>query len=164
MPFRTVFAVLAFALVGNLTASARADEASRQEVVVEMFHALHYDRLIDQMADAVASQITGQIKTKHPSLDAESISDIQDMTREAFSSLKPGLMLFVGQSMVKHFNEEELRQILAFYKTDVGRKTIAVMPQMMQETMVWSQQSSGRVVPQLVESIRARLKEKGYGL
>jgi len=30
--------------------------------------------------------------------------------------------------------------------------------------MVWSQQSSGRVVPQLVESIRARLKEKGYGL
>jgi len=33
----------------------------------------------------------------------------------------------------KYFSEEELRQMLAFYRTPVGRKSIEVMPSLMQE-------------------------------
>ena len=35
----------------------------------------------------------------------------------------------------KYFSDDELRQLMAFYETPVGKKTITVMPQLMNELM-----------------------------
>ena len=40
----------------------------------------------------------------------------------------------------KYFSDDELRQIIAFYETPVGMKTITVMPQLMAEIMANSQE------------------------
>jgi uncharacterized protein len=40
----------------------------------------------------------------------------------------------------KYFTDDELHQLMAFYETAVGKKTITVMPQLMTELMTNSQQ------------------------
>ena len=40
----------------------------------------------------------------------------------------------------RHFTVTELRQIAAFYKTPVGVKTLTIMPQLMNESMLMGQQ------------------------
>jgi len=55
----------------------------------------------------------------------------------------------------KTFSEEELRQMVAFYRTPVGRKTIEVMPSLMQE--------AGRGVEDAVRPIAVGLVQEIVG-
>jgi hypothetical protein len=63
----------------------------------------------------------------------------------------------------KYFSEEELRQMVAFYRTPVGRKTIAVMPSLMQEAgqgvedAVWP--IAVGLVQEIVSEERAKLAD-----
>ncbi len=50
----------------------------------------------------------------------------------------------------KHFTEEDLRQIIQFYNSPVGKKTIQQMPQIMQESIAvgqqWGQELGKKVI------------------
>jgi len=63
----------------------------------------------------------------------------------------------------KYFSEEELRQMVAFYRTPVGRKAIEVMPSVMQEAgraiedAVWP--LSVGLIQEIVAAERAKLAD-----
>ncbi|NWJ49438.1 MAG: DUF2059 domain-containing protein [Bacteroidetes bacterium] len=57
----------------------------------------------------------------------------------------------------KYYTEKDIDQLIAFYNTPVGKKMIATMPQIMQESMAIGQ-NWGR---QLAEKLAKELKEKG---
>jgi hypothetical protein len=58
----------------------------------------------------------------------------------------------------KHLTEADLRQLIAFYETPVGKKFAEKTPLITQETMVAGQEW-GR---QIGEKVTNKLKEKGY--
>lgn len=58
----------------------------------------------------------------------------------------------------KYFSEEEIRQLIAFYKTPTGQKIISTMPSVMKEAMA-AGQTWGK---EISDKILKRLKEKGY--
>ncbi len=58
----------------------------------------------------------------------------------------------------KYFTNEEIKGMLDFYETPLGRKTIRVMPQVMQESMQIGQ-AYGRKV---AEKIISKLQAEGY--
>jgi hypothetical protein len=45
----------------------------------------------------------------------------------------------------KYFSDEEIRQIIAFYETPIGKKTVSVLPQLMAEAMEASQGMAGQL-------------------
>ncbi len=57
----------------------------------------------------------------------------------------------------KHFTEQEMQQMLAFYKTPVGAKTIQLMPQLFSEGGQIGMQLAQKYQPQLQQM----LKESG---
>ncbi len=161
MPFRTILAALAIVLVGLSVPLAHADGASRQSIIAEIFSVMQYEKVIEQMADVVAAQAVGEVKTTHPNLDSGTESVMRAVVRESFQELTPEMMKFTDGLMSKYFTEGELREMLAFYKTTAGRKSIQVMPQVMQETMIWVQQAVGELVPRIMEKLKARLEDEG---
>jgi len=60
----------------------------------------------------------------------------------------------------KYFSEEELRQMLAFYRTPVGRKTIAVMPSVMQEAGEGIENAVRPLSVRLIQQIVAEERDK----
>jgi hypothetical protein len=50
----------------------------------------------------------------------------------------------------KHFTENELRDLIAFYKTPTGRKTLAVMPELMTDSMRRTSEIVNPILLQLV--------------
>ncbi|MEP7264152.1 MAG: DUF2059 domain-containing protein [Bacteroidota bacterium] len=58
----------------------------------------------------------------------------------------------------KYYTEEDLDQIIAFYKTPIGKKMVETLPMISQESMT-AGQTWGR---ELGEKVVMRLKEKGY--
>jgi len=58
----------------------------------------------------------------------------------------------------KYYTEEEIKQLIKFYNSPIGKKSIDKMPAIMQESMEVGQ-NWGREV---ADKVIAQLKEKGY--
>ena len=56
----------------------------------------------------------------------------------------------------KYYTESDIDQLITFYNSPIGKKMIATMPQVMQESMI-AGQAWGK---QISEKIQAKLKEK----
>lgn len=56
----------------------------------------------------------------------------------------------------KYYTESDIDQLITFYNSPIGKKMIATMPQVMQESMI-AGQAWGK---QIGEKIQAKLKEK----
>lgn len=154
-PFRNVLAALVVALAGLAASPAWADEAARQAVVAEIFRIMHLDKALEQ---SLGNTIIDRIKSEYPYLDPGTEADLREIISDSAGELYLGVMSFAGQFMSKHFTEEELKQLLAFHQSDVGRKSIEVIPKMMQEMVSWMPQAIDKAIPRLVEKIEDRLK------
>jgi hypothetical protein len=64
----------------------------------------------------------------------------------------------------KYFSHEEIRGLLAFYETPLGRKAGTLAPTISQEGMREGQRWGEALGPKLAERIRARLSREGIEL
>ncbi|MDO9631497.1 MAG: DUF2059 domain-containing protein, partial [Humidesulfovibrio sp.] len=62
------------------------------------------------------------------------------------------------------FTHQEIREILAFYQSPVGKKAVASLPQILREGQKIGQGLARDVAPELNRRIKAALKEEGVVL
>jgi uncharacterized protein len=63
-----------------------------------------------------------------------------------------------------YFTEAELRQILAFYQTPLGRKVIRDEPKVLDESMSHAGQWSQTFAEQMIDEMRKEMKKRGHDL
>ena len=61
----------------------------------------------------------------------------------------------------RHFSTEDLRTVLAFYKTDTGRRVLERMPLVMKEAAIAGQQWGMRKEAELVRELEAEYTGSG---
>lgn len=149
---------------GFLGTKASANENDRQRIILEMFEVMQYGKVIDQIAAVVGQQVTAEIKSKVPNIPTHLLEETGSITREEFSKLKPDMMSFVGVFMVENFSEAELVQLLEFYKSPIGKKSLTIMPKMTQEMMAWVPSVTDKFAQKTMIRVKALLKAQGYQL
>lgn len=80
----------------------------------------------------------------------------QEMTRP--DGLQDQLIMIYN----KYYSHGEILELLAFYETDLGKKLIATMPQISQESMNAGQLWAQKIGPEIDSRLRARFKEEGF--
>lgn len=63
-----------------------------------------------------------------------------------------------------HFTEAELRQILAFYQTPLGRKVITEEPKALDESMANAGNWGNNLSQEVADRMRAEMKKRGHDL
>lgn len=58
----------------------------------------------------------------------------------------------------KYYSDAEIKQLIDFYRSDIGKKVVLVTPMIMQESMQLGQ-TWGK---DIAEKLQSRLREKGY--
>ena len=159
MSIRMIFAALAIMLIGVSAPTARGDEASKEKIISEIFEVMQYEKLIDQMFEMMNTQIAAQMKSQTEDLGLDLESVVSETSREVFEDLKTGLKPLTTQLWTKYYTEAELAELLAFYRSDVGRKSIEITPQMTQEIMAWTQQATAKAVPRISARVAAAVKD-----
>lgn len=61
----------------------------------------------------------------------------------------------------KYFSHEDIRQMIAFYETPVGSKSIEVMPELMSESMQVTMRWIAKINPVVQERVTKQLREEG---
>lgn len=64
----------------------------------------------------------------------------------------------------KYYTQGEIKSLIGFYKTDLGKKTLKIMPKIYQENLNYSRQWMKKMSPAIWEVASRTLKEKGFEL
>jgi len=120
-----------------------------------------------QFANLLTQQTAQQIRSLRPDIPEEFFEilnqEMEILMREKMDE-PGGLIDMLIQIYHEYYNHEEIKGLLEFYQTDLGAKTIRIMPQLMQEGSEAGQQWAQSLVPELRQIIQRRLKEEGIEL
>jgi hypothetical protein len=179
-PFALVFSV---ALSGAVVLGAVAAEAEGtpppgapqgdRDLAARLEAAKELSALITKdTASQAVSQITAQawpnlekeLRLKNPQIDATSMAGLRKEFERIQLEFLLDLMKEAPPIYARYLTERELRDLIAFYRTPLGAKTMQVMPQISGEVM-------GLIIPRLPDVIARTndaftkiLGQRGYKL
>ncbi|ABS24443.1 DUF2059 domain-containing protein [Anaeromyxobacter sp. Fw109-5] len=148
---------LVAALLLSLAPSARAGTpapAGRAAAAVELARFALPRATWDQTLAAVLGQIEQQAASGGSALPAGFSEALREELGQLFSyeeilDLQAGLL-------AKHYTEAEMQQLVAFYRTPLGQKTIRIMPEVAADAMGQVQVLMGQRVPAMMERLQRR--------
>ena len=145
---------------------AAATDSGAVEITTE--HRAEIERLmdiinVDQMGKLVGEQMGQQMVQLMDSKSPESFTRAMEIIFEVFDeeNVFEDVLNDLIPIYAKYFTLEEVREMIAWYETPLGKKSIEVMPQLIADSMQVSQQRLGAILPELEEKITARLKSEG---
>jgi len=62
----------------------------------------------------------------------------------------------------KYFTQDDIRGMLAFYESPVGKKMIQTMPAVVQDSMAVGQRWGQTVMPRVIATLQQRLRAEGF--
>jgi len=119
--------------------------------------------MFDPVIISVIEQTKAALLQTNPQL-AKDLSDVAAQLRTEFGPKRDELLAYAAKLYADRFSEQELKDMLAFYKSPLGRKMSNVEPQVLDETFNYIQQWGQRVSEDVMNRFRAEMKKKGHNL
>lgn len=153
----SLFVVESALAEGDLTASKRADI----KALLDVTGALEVGQ---QMSELMVTQMAETLKEARPDIEPRMYDVLRDEVNRTVAENIPAFVELIVPVYHRHFSHAEIRELLAFYGTDLGRKTVAVMPFVMQDSMVVGQQWGRALAPVIQQRVRQRFRQEGIDL
>ncbi|HET7804684.1 MAG TPA: DUF2059 domain-containing protein [Pseudolabrys sp.] len=93
--------------------------------------------------------------------------DLNEIATQMRADLQPRfheLTEEVARLYATNFTEQELKDILAFYKTTAGKKLLATQPKIVDSSMKFAQDWANTLSDQVIAKMRDELKKRGHAL
>jgi uncharacterized protein len=107
--------------------------------------------------------IVTTLRSQHPNLDAATLAEL----RQKFAAIMSETVAQVKAEMptiyARYFTVAEMRQIVAFYRTPAGAKTLTLMPKIMSDREIFSTARSQAAKAEIGPAFAAILRKHGYG-
>lgn len=122
------------------------------------------DRIADQFAGAVTQNLAHTIKAQNPEIPERVFTSLrQDLTTMFIEKMNApdGMIDRVVPVYHKHFSHAEIRELLAFYQTGIGRKAIEVLPSVVGESTAIGQAWVRGLGPDMRRVVSTALGKEG---
>ncbi|MGD9135048.1 MAG: DUF2059 domain-containing protein [Desulfobacterales bacterium] len=120
-----------------------------------------------QTSDFFIRQFSQTIRASRPDLPAKTyriLSEEINKVVDEHMTTRGGFLDMVVPIYAKHFTHKEIKALLKFYQTDLGRKTIKVWPLILQESMLLAQDWWKSLSPVIRKRVNNRFKNEGIEL
>jgi hypothetical protein len=120
-----------------------------------------------QISNFFIRQMSQAIKASRPDLPAKTyriLSEEINIVIEDQMTTKGGFLDMVIPIYARHFSHKDIRGLLKFYQTDLGKKIIKIWPLILQESMILAQDWSKSLGPVIKKNINKRFKKEGVDL
>jgi hypothetical protein len=182
MRYAIKLAGLSLFLFGSFCTAAKAQDdikPAKRALIKELYLATRADKLAESFTNVILTQMErdlpkmisetpemADLKTKDREQVQRTIVETSARVFRRFKELMPQRINFaeVMEQMFypiydKFFTEEELKDLVAFYKSTTGQKSIEVMPQLMQDAVQRSSQALNAKVMELVTEVMQEEKK-----
>ncbi|MBB1455140.1 DUF2059 domain-containing protein [Pseudoalteromonas sp. SG43-5] len=134
------------------SSSLYAEQNTKQQKIDELISVMNLDSMVDSMYGQVEGMMKGMsdqmgVKPSEQAIFDKYYGDMTKVLKTEMSWAKMQPMMVNVYD--KHFSEQEIADMLAFYKTDTGQKILEKMPVVMQESMQMSQSLMKDAMPKI---------------
>ena len=160
--FVTVMAAVLFVVT---PLRAQDQDAAFRADVEKLLEATGGAAIGTQMATLVSNQIIDGFRAQQPSVPDRAVDIIKEVLNAEFAKMFEPASSF-RQTLVtihmKHFTHAEVKTLLEFYSTPIGRKAISVMPLAAQEGAAAGQEWARQHMPRITATLQERLRAEGF--
>lgn len=154
--------ILGFVLVLLLSfGAAHADDSVRQELALEIVELTTTGTMVDQMVDAIWPNLEGGIVARAKNPSDEVLAEMKAEYKKLVEGLIGSVIGDVSGFYADNYSEQELHELLAFYRSDLGKKTLAIAPKLMGEIMPSMMQKMQQELPATMQKFYDLVDEKG---
>ena len=155
-------ALLAALAASGTTALAQATPAtSAVQLARDVVVASGSTRSFDGVIPSILQQSLTVFVQQNP--------DLQKDLTESIKTIAPGfekrsieIVDIVARVYATRFSEAELKELLTFYRSAVGKKFVAVLPSVLEESFVKTQEWGGKISEEVVLGLRGEMKKRGH--
>lgn len=157
---------LLFFFSGSLLAADNISPGKRADIekLMKITGAL---KIAKQMSDAIVNNMTRAIKASRPDVPDRMFDILTEEVNKIIEEqmvAKGGYLEMTILIYDKYFTHKDIKGLLSFYQTELGKKTIKALPQIMQESMKAGQLWGQALGPLIQERVINRFKEEGIDL
>jgi hypothetical protein len=116
------------------------------------------------MSNLMAGQMLDGLRKSRPPISEKVIALAKEVLEAEFTKAfegPDGITSKLAAIYARHFTHEEISALLGFYGSDLGKKTIAVMPMLIQESMAAGQEWATENMPRIRAALQSRLNAEG---
>jgi hypothetical protein len=112
--------------------------------------------------------VVEQAKVLYLQQDPSLAKDLNEISAQLRSELQSSRFSELNDEVARlyatNFSEQELKEILAFYKTPSGKKLLTEQPKVVDASMKFAQDWANKLSDQVVAMMRDELKKRGHAL
>ena len=156
-------AVAIMLVAGGMPTHAHQPSASAMATAKELIMVTGATALFTPLVAGVIEQAKNLFLQQDPSL----AKDLNDIAAQLRTDLQPRFVELtdeVSRLYATNFTDQELKEILAFYKTASGKKLLAEQPKLVDSSMKFAQDWANKLSDQVVIKMRDELKKRGHAL
>jgi hypothetical protein len=156
-------AVLLVALMAPVSGARAAEQIDPDALdkAKEMVTVTHSLENLDQMLGPISQSMEGLIERANPGHEKE----IRDFVAKYYMpEVRRRLPEFAGlmaEEYARCFTVKELDQLIAFFRTDVGQKMVALQPKLMKDGMQLGREWGEKVAGEAYQKMLPELKKRG---
>jgi uncharacterized protein len=147
----------------GISTQAQQPPASAMATAKELITVTGATTLFTPLIAGVVEQAKNLYLQQDPSL-AKDLNEIATQLRNDLQPRFTELTDEIARLYATNFTDQELKDILTFYKTASGKKLLAEQPKLVDSSMKFAQDWAKRLSDQVVVKMRDELKKRGHAL
>jgi uncharacterized protein len=147
----------------GISAQAQQPPASAMATAKELITVTGATTLFTPLVAGVVEQAKNLYLQQDPSL-AKDLNEIATQLRNDLQPRFTELTDEVARLYATNFTDQELKDILTFYKTASGKKLLSEQPKLVDSSMKFAQEWANKLSDQVVVKMRDELKKRGHAL
>lgn len=148
-------------LTPGATALAQTPDPTLESDIIKLLNYTGAASLPAQLTTLMTRAIMQQTKMPPDGPAATIVSEVVKSTVASHVSGPNGLVMRMVPVYAKYFTHDEIRALLTFYASDIGKKTAAVMPMALQEGALVGQAWANELAPEIKTELEKRFKAEG---
>jgi hypothetical protein len=120
-------------------------------------------RMFDPLVPGIVETVKNNYLQTNPALYKD-LTDVATQLRTEFAPKRVDIINQVAVLYAQRFSEQELKDVVAFYKTPTGKKFVTEEPLVIEQSLSTAQAWSQKLSEEVFSRFRAEMKKRGHEL
>ncbi|HYA39158.1 MAG TPA: DUF2059 domain-containing protein [Candidatus Methylomirabilis sp.] len=167
---KKILYILFLGVMALLWTNANAAEEltpAKREDIKRLLQATGAMQIAQTMSQAAVNQMSEAIKNARPDIPPQMFDIMSEEVNKTVSeemTVKGGFVDLMVVLYNKYYTHEDIKGLLAFFESPLGKKASSLAPVMSREGFVIGQRWGQSLAPIIEERVKARFKEKGIAI
>jgi hypothetical protein len=164
-PLRLALAGLSAMMMLACAPAARAQEPSAHSIAManEIIDIKGSMTLFDPLIPGVVEQSKNTLLQMNPNMFKD-LTDVAATLRKEYAPRLSALRQDIVKLYAARFTEQELKEVLTFYKSPIGKKLLTEEPTFVERTMTTAQDWAIKLNEEAIQRFRVEMRKRGHAL